>query len=73
MLCFFKGEGQEVRKITYKQLREEVRKCAAALRAAGIQVGDRVVGKEFFHSNLFFGFQFHFNFHFIQKNSNFKN
>lgn len=38
------GEGKDVYVVTFRELRERVRQCAAALRAMGIKVGDRVVG-----------------------------
>eukprot|EP00158_Paraphelidium_tribonemae_P009842 Partr_v1_DN28979_c0_g2_i5_m25361 putative synthetase len=37
------GEAGGERRLTYRQLYAEVEKCAAALRAAGVEVGDRVV------------------------------
>lgn len=40
----FKGEGQNVRKITYADLYREVGQTAVALRRAGVGIGDRVVG-----------------------------
>ncbi len=40
----FKGEDQDVSRITYAELYKEVAGIAASLRAAGVQSGDRVVG-----------------------------
>ena len=40
----FKGEDQDVSRITYAELYNEVAGIAASLRAAGVQSGDRVVG-----------------------------
>lgn len=40
----FKGEGQDVSRITYAELYNEVARIAGSLRAAGVQSGDRVVG-----------------------------
>lgn len=40
----FKGEDQDVRRITYAELYNEVARIAGSLRAAGVQSGDRVVG-----------------------------
>jgi len=40
----FKGEAQPTVKITYAQLYDEVARLAYALREAGVQSGDRVVG-----------------------------
>jgi len=40
----FKGEGQPVRSLTYKQLFEEVEKLAHSMRELGIQKGDRIAG-----------------------------
>jgi acetoacetyl-CoA synthetase len=40
----FKGEDQPVVKITYAELYDEVARLAHALKQAGIQPGDRVVG-----------------------------
>ena len=40
----FKGEGQEVRTLSYYQLFDEVEKLASALRKIGIQQGDRIAG-----------------------------
>ena len=40
----FKGEGQPVRSLTYKELYNEVEILASALRNAGLQEGDRVAG-----------------------------
>ncbi len=40
----FKGEDQDVRRITYAELYNEVARIAGALRAAGVRSGDRVVG-----------------------------
>jgi acetyl-CoA synthetase len=39
----FEGEPGDVRKLTYRQLHAEVGRCANALKAHGIQKGDRVV------------------------------
>ena len=39
------GEGHGATKVTYKELREKVRICAAALRASGVVKGDRIVGQ----------------------------
>jgi acetoacetyl-CoA synthetase len=38
------GEMQGRRRITYRELRESVRQMAAAMRASGVGVGDRVAG-----------------------------
>jgi acetoacetyl-CoA synthetase len=40
----FKGEGQPLRKITYKELYKTVAKLAKALKDAGVKKGDRVAG-----------------------------
>ncbi len=40
----FKGETQEIRKLTYKELYSEVAKVAKSLRELGVGIGDRVVG-----------------------------
>ncbi|MCK7467923.1 MAG: AMP-binding protein [Desulfosudis oleivorans] len=40
----FKGEGRPSTRMTYAQLYDEVARMAKALRAMGIQAGDRVVG-----------------------------
>lgn len=40
----FADESGVVTRVTFADLRERVRRCAAALRRAGIRVGDRVVG-----------------------------
>ena len=40
----FKGEGQAATKLTYAELHEEVARLAGALKNAGVEVGDRVVG-----------------------------
>ncbi len=40
----FKGEDQPVRKLTYRELYDETARMAKALKEAGVQVGDRVVG-----------------------------
>ena len=40
----FKGEGQEVRTLSYYELFDEVEKLASALRKIGIQQGDRIAG-----------------------------
>ena len=40
----FKGEDQDVRRITYAELYNEVARIAGSLRAVGVQSGDRVVG-----------------------------
>ena len=42
-ICF-KGEGQQVRKLTYAELYSEVARLADALRKAGVEKGDRVAG-----------------------------
>jgi acetyl-CoA synthetase len=39
----FEGEPGDVRKLTYRELHAEVCRCANALKAQGIQKGDRVV------------------------------
>jgi len=40
----FKGEGQDVRRLTYGELYDAVARFSDSLRKAGIGVGDRVVG-----------------------------
>ncbi len=40
----FKGEGQEIVKMTYAELYDQVARVAKSLREAGVEVGDRVVG-----------------------------
>ncbi len=40
----FKGEGQDIIRFTYRELYNEVARCAAALRDLGIVSGDRVAG-----------------------------
>jgi len=40
----FKGEEQDLRSLTYKELYDEVAKVAKSLRETGVQPGDRVVG-----------------------------
>jgi acetoacetyl-CoA synthetase len=40
----FQGEAQEVRKVTYEALYNEVAQLAKSLKDMGVQVGDRVVG-----------------------------
>ena len=40
----FKGEGQDVRRLTYAELYDAVARLSHSLRAAGVKVGDRVVG-----------------------------
>ena len=52
LLCFrddhwaltFKGEGQDIRRLTYAELYDEAARIARSLREAGIKPGDRVVG-----------------------------
>lgn len=44
LALIFVGEDQEVRKVTYAQVYDEVSRLAKPLRAMGIQPGDRVVG-----------------------------
>jgi acetyl-CoA synthetase len=39
----FEGEPGDVRKLTYRELHAEVGRCANALKARGIEKGDRVV------------------------------
>jgi len=46
------GEGHPVSSVSYRELREKVAACAAALRASGVVPGDRVVGN--FSSLLLF-------------------
>ncbi|XP_062500603.1 acetoacetyl-CoA synthetase-like [Corticium candelabrum] len=38
------GEGQNVKEVTFSQLRANVQRLAASLKASGVTVGDRVVG-----------------------------
>jgi len=40
----FKGEGQDTRKMTYRELYGEVARVAKSLKETGVTVGDRVVG-----------------------------
>ena len=40
----FKGEGRESTRMTYAELYDEVARLARALKDAGVEVGDRVVG-----------------------------
>ena len=40
----FKGEGRDSVRMTYAELYDEVARVAKALKKAGVQVGDRVVG-----------------------------
>lgn len=40
----YTGNGEGLRETTWAQLREDVRRCANALRAAGLQKGDVVAG-----------------------------
>ena len=40
----FKGEGQDAIRITYRELYDEVGRVARSLKAAGVRIGDRVVG-----------------------------
>ena len=40
----FKGEGRDTVRMTYAELYDEVARVASALKKAGVQVGDRVVG-----------------------------
>ncbi|MFN3534742.1 MAG: AMP-binding protein, partial [Desulfatiglandales bacterium] len=40
----FKGEGQPLRKVSYKELYDSVSRISQALRSLGIKPGDRVVG-----------------------------
>jgi len=40
----FKGEAQDAERLTYAELYQEVAQVARALREAGIQAGDRIVG-----------------------------
>ncbi|MBU4175838.1 MAG: acetoacetate--CoA ligase [Actinobacteria bacterium] len=40
----FKGEGQDIVKMTYAELYDQVARVAESLREAGVKVGDRVVG-----------------------------
>jgi acetoacetyl-CoA synthetase len=40
----FKGEGQQSTRMTYAELYDEVARVARGMKAAGVQVGDRVVG-----------------------------
>jgi acetoacetyl-CoA synthetase len=40
----FQGEAEQVRKVTYKELYNEVAQLAKSLKDMGVQVGDRVVG-----------------------------
>jgi len=40
----FKGEGQDIVKMTYAELYDQVARVAKSLREAGVEVGDRVVG-----------------------------
>jgi len=41
---YFKGEGQPIRTVTYKDLYKKVAKVAKALKDAGVKKGDRVAG-----------------------------
>ncbi|MEE8437546.1 MAG: AMP-binding protein, partial [Candidatus Neomarinimicrobiota bacterium] len=40
----FKGEGQNIKKLTYAELFSEVEKMAHALKVSGVKAGDRVAG-----------------------------
>ena len=40
----FQGEAEQVRRVTYKELYNEVAQLAKSLKDMGVQVGDRVVG-----------------------------
>ena len=40
----FKGEGQDIVRMTYAELYDQVARVAKSLREAGVEVGDRVVG-----------------------------
>ncbi|MFP4036863.1 MAG: acetoacetate--CoA ligase [Desulfobacteraceae bacterium] len=40
----FKGEGQEIRRMTYRELYDEAARTARSLRDLGVEPGDRVVG-----------------------------
>jgi acetyl-CoA synthetase len=43
LAIIFEGEPGDVRKLTYAQLHQEVCRCANALKARGIERGDRVI------------------------------
>jgi len=44
LALIFKGEGQASTRMTYAELYDEVARLAKALKDAGVEVGDRVVG-----------------------------
>lgn len=51
----FSGEGrEEIVKVTFGELRQQVALFAAAMRKMGVKKGDRVVGKSFSPPSLFF-------------------
>lgn len=44
--CLMSGEGShDAEKVTYSELRTLVQRYAAALRQAGVEIGDRVAGE----------------------------
>lgn len=58
MLCpfFFSLPGEdkeEIVKVTFKELRQQVALFAAAMRKMGVETGDRVVGQYFWCSSWF--------------------
>ena len=48
LIVFFIGEGDaSIKKLSFAQLNEQVRRYRAALQHIGVTVGDRVAGKTF--------------------------
>ena len=44
-LIYFLGEGQEAKKVTFRELRKRVSVLASALKRSGVKRGDCVAGK----------------------------
>lgn len=49
VLCHNTGEDRNVERLTFKQLYEETKIYAAALRKMGLKIGDRVACKYYYY------------------------